>query len=134
MKNSFWFAPLLFVSAVALPGAEELFTLTPVVDGVYAAIAKPQYKTNCNAVIILLDDGVLVVDAHSKPSAARALIAQIKTITDKPVKFVVNTHFHWDHTQGNEAYPNAWPAGIEIISSEATRQNIAQRGAPRIKR
>jgi cyclase len=81
----------------------------------------------------LLDDGVLVVDTHSKPSAARALIEQIKKITDKPVKYVVNTHFHWDHYQGNEAYPSSWPAGVEIISSEATRANIEQRGIPRVK-
>src|SRR2546430_6259048 len=60
-------------------------------------------------------------DVCSSDLAARAVIAQIKKLTDKPVKFVVNTHFHWDHYQGNEAYPSSWPAGIEIISSEATR-------------
>src|SRR6266403_2557798 len=72
-------------------------------------------------------------DIHSKPSAARALIEQIKKLTPKPVKFVVNTHFHWDHYQGNEAYPSSWPAGVEIISSEATRTSIEQRGIPRVK-
>jgi cyclase len=113
--------------------ADDLFDIKPVADGVYAAIAKPAYKVNCNAVIILLDDGVLVVDTHSKPSAARALIEQIKKLTPKPVKYVVNTHFHWDHYQGNEAYPSSWPAGVEIISSEATRANIQQLGIPRIK-
>src|SRR5881392_419624 len=84
-------------------------------SGVYAAIAKPAYKVNCNAAIILFGDAVLVVDTHSKPSAARALIEQIKKLTDKPVRYVVNTHFHWDHYQGNEAYPSSWPAGVEII-------------------
>ena len=77
---------------------------------------------------------MLVVDTHSKPSAARGLIAQIKTLTDKPVKYVVNTHFHWDHYQGNQAYPSSWPAGVEIISSEATRESIEERGIPRVKR
>src|SRR6267142_345304 len=115
------------------PAAENLFDIKPVADGVYAAIAKPAYRVNCNAAIILLEDGVLVVDTHSKPSAARALIAQIKKLTDKTVKYVVNTHFHYDHYQGNEAYPSAWPAGIEIISSEATRANIQRLGIPRIK-
>jgi len=113
--------------------AQELFDIKPVADGVYAAISKPAYKVNCNAVIILLGDSVLVVDTHSKPSAARALIAQIKKLTDKPVRYVVNTHFHWDHYQGNEAYPSSWPAGIEIISSEATRNNIQRLGIPRVK-
>jgi cyclase len=113
--------------------ADDLFEIKPIADGVYAAISKPAYKVNCNAAIILLDDGVLVVDTHSKPSAARALIEQIKKLTPKPVKFVVNTHFHWDHYQGNEAYPSSWPTGVEIISSEATRNNIQHLGIPRIK-
>jgi cyclase len=113
--------------------ADDLFDIKPVADGIYAAIAKPAYKVNCNAAIIFLDDGVLVVDTHSKPSAARALIEQVKKLTPKPVKFVVNTHFHWDHYQGNEAYPSSWPGGVEIISSEATRASIEQRGIPRVK-
>ena len=126
-----WFSLLLF--SVSCFAADDLFDIKPVADGVYAAIAKPAYKVNCNGVIILLDDGVLVVDTHSKPSAARALIEQIKKITDKPVRYVVNTHFHWDHYQGNQAYPSSWPAGVEIISSSATRTNIEQRGIPRVK-
>src|SRR5437588_3105823 len=124
---------ILFLFLPASSVADDLFDIKPVADGVYAAIAKPAYKVNCNAAIIFLDDSVLVVDTHSKPSAARAVIAQIKKLTDKPVKFVVNTHFHWDHYQGNEAYPSSWPAGIEIISSEATRANIERLGIPRIK-
>jgi glyoxylase-like metal-dependent hydrolase (beta-lactamase superfamily II) len=131
MKRIAWFAVLLFLTSPCL--SQELFDIKPVADGVYAAIAKPAYKINCNAAIILLDDGVLVVDTHSKPSAARELIAQIKKLTDKPVKYVVNTHFHWDHYQGNQAYPSSWPAGVEIISSQATRDNIEQRGIPRIR-
>jgi cyclase len=123
---------LFFLPASCL-AAEDLFDIKPMAEGVYAAIAKPAYKLNCNAAIIFLGDSVLVVDTHSKPSAARALIEQIKKLTPKPVKFVVNTHFHWDHYQGNEAYPSSWPAGVEIISSEATRQNIQRIGLPRIK-
>jgi cyclase len=133
MKRLRWLGIVVMACAPSLAGADELFEIKPVVEGVYAAIAKPQYKVNCNAAIILLDDGVLVVDTHSKPSAARALIAQLKTLTDKPVKFVVNTHFHWDHYQGNQAYPSSWPPGIEIISSEATRESIEYRGIPRVK-
>src|SRR5215510_4045818 len=122
---------LFFLGESAL--AQDLFDIKPVADGVYAAISKPAYKVNCNAVIIFLGDSVLVVDTHSKPSAARSLIAQIKKLSDKPVRYVVNTHFHWDHYQGNEAYPSSWPAGIEIISSEATRNNIQRLGIPRVK-
>src|SRR3989442_13935949 len=58
---------------------------------------------------------------------------QIRAIPDKPVKWVVNTHFHWDHYQGNQAYVGAWPAGTEIIASHATREAIESRGIPRVK-
>ena len=131
MKRFPWFAVFLLLPVTCL--ADDLFDIKPVAEGVYAAIAKPAYKVNCNAAIVLLDDGVLVVDTHSKPSAARGLIEQIKRMTDKPVKYVVNTHFHWDHYQGNQAYPSSWPAGVEIISSEATRLSIERRGIPRVK-
>ncbi len=132
MKSRLLLLLFLVLPATCL-AADDLFDIKPIADGVYAAIAKPAYKVNCNAAIILLGDGVLVVDTHSKPSAARALIELIKKLTPKPVKFVVNTHFHWDHYQGNEAYPSSWPAGVEIISSEATRQNIQRIGIPRVK-
>src|SRR5215471_14177230 len=133
MRRILFSTAVLCLLAASLARAEDLFDVKPMADGVYAAISKPAYKVNCNAVIIFLGDSVLVVDTHSKPSAARALIAQIKKLTDKPVRYVVNTHFHWDHYQGNEAYPSSWPAGIEIISSEATRDNIRRLGIPRVK-
>src|ERR1043166_7960439 len=131
MKRLFALAALLLFAVTARP--EALFDIKPLADGVWAAIAKPAYKVNCNAAIILLGDSVLVVDTHSKPSAARALIEQIKKLTDKPVRYVVNTHFHWDHYQGNQAYPSSWPVGVEIISSEMTRFNIQRLGIPRVK-
>jgi cyclase len=136
MRRLHWPENLLVLFLLVGPSvaaAEELFEIKPVVEGVYAAIAKEQYKVNCNAVIILLDDSVLVVDTHSKPSAARALQAQIKTLTPMPVKYVVNTHFHWDHYQGNQAYLDTWPKDVLIISSEATRESIEYRGIPRVK-
>ena len=133
MRRTSLFVLLLCLLSVSVAHSEDLFDIKPMADGVYAAIAKPAYKINCNAAIILLGDSVLVVDTHSKPSAARALIEQIKKITNKPVRYVVNTHFHWDHYQGNQAYPSSWPAGVEIISSRATRENIEHRGIPRVK-
>ena len=113
--------------------AEPLFDLKKAADGVYLAVARLQYKINSNAAVIVLDNGVLIVDTHSKPSAARALMEQIKTVTDKPVRYVVDSHFHWDHYQGNAAYVQSYPHGIEIISSEVTRRNILNRGLPRLK-
>jgi glyoxylase-like metal-dependent hydrolase (beta-lactamase superfamily II) len=94
-------------------------------DGVYGAIAHPRYKTNCNGAVILTDDGVIVVDSHSKPSASKALYTQIQDLTKKPVIKVINTHFHWDHRQGNESYAATNPK-VEIIASENTKANLTK--------
>ncbi len=111
----------------------QLFEIKPVTDDVYAAIAKPTFRINCNAAIFILRNEVVVVDAESRPSAAQEVIEQIKRLTDKPVKHLIITHFHGDHFQGAEAYVRAWP-GIQIVSSEATRNGIAGPGTARMKR
>jgi glyoxylase-like metal-dependent hydrolase (beta-lactamase superfamily II) len=110
-----------------------LFDFKPVADGVYAAVAKPTFRTNCNSAIVILDNAVLVVDAQSKPSAAEAVIAEVKRLTDKPVEYLVLTHFHNDHTQGVQAYIRNWP-GVKIISTPETRDSIAQRTEARLER
>jgi len=109
---------------------KELFQLIKVADGVYAAIAETRYKLNCNAAVIMTDDGVIVVDSHSKPSAARALYKEIQAVTKKPVRKMINTHFHWDHWQGNEVYAAANP-GLEIVATQQTRENLTKPDAGR---
>ena len=116
------------------PGANtNLFTIEKVADGVFAALARPQVMTNCNAAIFVNSHDVLVVDAHSKPSAAAALIAQIKKeITNKPVRYLVNTHYHFDHTQGDAAY-KAGGAKVDIIASDTTKQLMTQFSRKRLQ-
>ena len=81
-------------------GEHDLFNFDKAAPGVYFAHARPQTMINCNAAIFVRSRDVVVVDAHSKPSAAAAIIGQIRRqITEKPVLYVINTHFHWDHTQ-----------------------------------
>jgi len=119
--------------AQSVGASTNLFTIEKVADGIYAALARPQILINCNAAIFVNSQDVLVVDAHSKPSAASALIAQIrKEITPKPVRYLVNTHFHWDHTQGDEAYKAA-NAKVEIIASDTTKQLMSQLSRNRLK-
>src|SRR5580704_11494415 len=119
--------------AQAQTASTNLFTIEKVAEGVFAALAKPQALTNSNATIFVLDRDVLVVDAHSKPSAAAALLAQIrKEVTVKPVRYLVNSHFHWDHTQGDAAYKTA-NAKVEIIASDATKQLMTQLQRDRLK-
>src|SRR6185295_2631737 len=115
-------------AADARTADKEVFELKPVADGIYAAIAAPRYKVNSNAAVIVTNDGVIVVDSHSKPSAAYALYREIQAITKQPIKKIINTHFHWDHWQGNQVYAEAFP-DLEIITSERTRANLTTPGA-----
>ena len=105
-----------------------------VADTIYGAIAKPTAMLNCNAAVIVNRDHVLVVDTHSKPSAAKALIRQIRDeITQLPVRYVVDSHLHGDHAMGNEAYPEVFGGGVEVISSVKTREWMEKLGLARLK-
>ena len=89
---------------------------------------------NCNAAVVVNRDHVLVVDTHSKPSAAKALIRQIRDeITTLPVRYVVDSHLHGDHAMGNEAYPDVFGANVEVISSVKTREWLEKLGVSRMK-
>jgi glyoxylase-like metal-dependent hydrolase (beta-lactamase superfamily II) len=133
MRNPILLSASFAILLAGRAGAADLFDLEKVADGVYAALAKPRNPINCNAAVVVYDEGVLVVDTHSRPSSARGLLAELKAVTDKPVRYAVNTHFHWDHAQGNHAYPVAFPGQVAIVSSEATRENLARLGMQRVK-
>jgi cyclase len=112
------------------PG-DARFDVKKIADGVHVAVAAPAYKVNCNTAIIESDDGVVVVDTHSKPSAARVIVQELRALTARPVRYVVNTHFHWDHWHGNEVYPAAYP-NAEIITNQITREAMVKKGLKRI--
>src|SRR3989449_4013462 len=76
--------------------------------------------------------GVGNVDALSKPAPARLIVQELRGLTTKPVRYVVNTHFHWDHWHGNEVYPAAYP-NAEIITNQITREAMATKGLKRIQ-
>jgi cyclase len=111
---------------------DATFDVKKVENGVWVAVAGAAYKVNCNAAIIENDDGVMVVDTHSKPSAARVIVARLREMTSKPVRYVVNTHFHWDHWHGNEVYPAAYP-NAEIVTNQITREAMVKKGLKRIQ-
>jgi cyclase len=105
------------------PGADyqgQAFTFNRIQDDVYHAVGTGKVAVGCNASIIINANDVMVVDSHISPAAAWALVEELKAITPKPVKFVVNTHFHFDHVHGNQIFPG----DVEIIGHEFTRQMI----------
>src|SRR5437763_15390102 len=96
-------AVLLFAASSALAQNAD-FDLIKVADGVYAAVAKPGGLASGNAGFVIGDDGVVVVDTFFTPAAADELVAEIAKLTPKPIKFAINTHYHLDHTGGNQVF------------------------------
>jgi glyoxylase-like metal-dependent hydrolase (beta-lactamase superfamily II) len=94
------------------------FVLKQIGPGVYAAIDGPEHKAGSNAGFVIGDDGVLVVDAFFNREAARALVAEIRRLTPRPIRYVVNTHYHADHTGGDQALRDA---GAVIIAHKNVR-------------
>ena len=84
------------------PKAEDDFQLVKVAEGVYAGIAKPGGLASGNAGFIVGDGGVLIVDTFFTPIAVEELIGEIGKLTAQPIKYAVNTHYHLDHTGGNQ--------------------------------
>jgi glyoxylase-like metal-dependent hydrolase (beta-lactamase superfamily II) len=102
-------------------------TVTKLADGVYEIRHPdaPDTFPQGNTTVIIGDRGVFVVDSCLLPSSAREDIAQIKKWTDKPVMFLLNTHWHFDHTLGNATYAAAFP-NIQIIAQAHTLKEIAE--------
>ena len=100
-------------AAQTAPPAELPFVLKEIGPGVYAAISPES-----NAGFIVGDDAVLVVDSFLHPSTARALLGEIRKITPKPVRYVVNTHYHGDHISGDPIFKDA---GAIIVAHRNVR-------------
>ena len=112
-------------SSSALPPGMITYQTVKLADGVYGFIP-PEDNTpfvSGNSVAIIGDDSVLVVDSGHSPTTTARIIAEIKQLTDKPVRFLVNTHWHPDHNAGNGLYQEAFP-GLAIVSTPATRDGI----------
>src|ERR1051325_1128480 len=99
----------VFYAAAALAQSPD-FAIKKVGENVYAAIGVDGGKAGSDAGFIVGDKGVLVVDTFTTVEAARALLDEIRKVTPQPVRFVVNTHYHLDHTGGNSVFAEAGAA------------------------
>jgi glyoxylase-like metal-dependent hydrolase (beta-lactamase superfamily II) len=98
-------------------------TSQKVAEGVYLFTTTPYGDAGLsgNSVAILSDEGVLVFDSNGTPETAATVLAEIRKLTDKSVRYLVNSHWHWDHWGGNQVYLGAFP-GLQIITHEKTRE------------
>ncbi len=97
-----------------------------IADGVYLFQTAPYGPVGLdgNSIVILSEVGALVFDTNGTPSAAAAVLAEIRQLTNKPVRYIVNSHWHWDHWYGTEVYARAFPDAT-VIAHDKTRQLMA---------
>ncbi|MCE2399807.1 MBL fold metallo-hydrolase [Candidatus Poribacteria bacterium] len=95
--------------------------LVKVTDRVYL------FRNIVNSSIIIGDNGVAVIDTQVNQMMGRRLLKAIRTITDKPILYAINTHYHWDHTNGNIIFRQE---GATVVAREMTKDFMVNR-APR---
>jgi glyoxylase-like metal-dependent hydrolase (beta-lactamase superfamily II) len=99
--------------------AEKTISFDEIGRGLYAFTA----EGDPNSGIIVGDDSVMVVDAQATPVMALEVIERVRKVTDKPIKYVLLSHYHAVRVLGASAYTDA-----EVIASDSTRELIVERG------
>ncbi|MBI4540032.1 MAG: MBL fold metallo-hydrolase [Gemmatimonadetes bacterium] len=105
------------------------FRVVEVAPNAFAAIAVPGGDAGSNSGFLITRRGVVVFDSHLTPAAADSLLAQVRARTSLPVRFLINSHFHGDHTHGNGAFPG----DVEIISHATTRERLLSDTMPGLR-
>ncbi len=125
---------LLFSLLLLLPTTQVFADLTKIADGVYSYVgekdASAAHSFAANAGIVIGRDGILVVDTLISAREAQRFLADIRKVSDKPIRYVVNTHTHLDHAFGNCVFAGA---GAVVISQLADRDMLERNGAATLR-
>lgn len=111
-----WLRPATTVTAQGGPRHR----MTKITDTIYRADNPGTPGINSTSWVFINDKDVLVTDSEGSPASAQSLIAGVATVTDKPVRYLVDTHFHIDHAYGNSALPSS----VQIIGHEFARRML----------
>ena len=124
-------AVALVIGQAATLAQNQKLEIVKLADGVYAGIYSEirMDPVEGNSLIVVGADGVLVLDSGRTPDSARTMMSEIRKLTDKPIRVVVNSHWHDDHIFGNQAYQDAFP-DVRIIAHRNTREDMQQQVVP----
>jgi glyoxylase-like metal-dependent hydrolase (beta-lactamase superfamily II) len=127
-------AALTIIAPLTAAAQNQTLEFTRLADGVYGAIYSEfrMDPVEGNSLVVVGRDAVLVLDSGRSPATGRRIIAEIRKITDRPVRYLVNSHWHDDHVFGNQAYVEAFP-GVEVIAHRHTRVDMQERSIPSLK-
>ena len=119
-------------TAAAQPSPYHIKQLAPGVHAVIREVERGK-PSDSNVLIIINESDVVVVDANIFPESARQTVREIKKLTSKPVRYVVNTHWHSDHHYGNAIYAKAYP-GVEFVGHPHTRHMVLTSDMPDLEK
>jgi len=105
-----------------IPGSDKNTYAIPGTD--YDAKGRTQ-STGGNTAVLVIDTGVVLVDTMN-PGSGAEILAQVRTVTDKPITLIINSHTHYDHAGSNTEFP----ATVEFAAHENTRNNMAKPECP----
>jgi len=113
-------------SPAVKPAATVGFSVEKLADGIFAAVRTdpPGLMVDANSLFIVNERDVVVVDA---PEASAEMITALRKVTDKPVSFLINTHWHDDHVIGNAVWRNAYP-DVRFIAQASLREYLPDTG------
>ena len=103
------------------PGSLPSRNFEKVAEGVYYATSTGSITTVSNVVVVVNDEDVLIVDPGVTAAAATALVADVKKLTNKPIKYVVDSHYHYDHAFGNQVFG----PDVTIIGHDTVRRRLS---------
>ena len=114
--------PAFFVRQPAIPHGFRVDTIAP---GVVAFVRREPlgYGNESNSLLIVGEEAAAVVDAQMNLTDTREVIAAIRQVTSRPIRYVVNTHCHDDHVTGNIEYAKAYP-GVEFVASKTMAEEM----------
>jgi glyoxylase-like metal-dependent hydrolase (beta-lactamase superfamily II) len=141
MRKFLFFLFVLLFTSLNIQAQEKLpesniFTVQEVAPQVWALIVKPTSNVPAvsNTAFFTLGDRVAIVDSHFTPAAARETARIVKIVTgNKPIHYLINTHWHPDHVQGNSTYSSFFPQALNIIAHTNTRRDIQNKEIPSLK-
>src|SRR5258706_7883041 len=126
LKSASVLAVFMPVFAAGFASAQDLGPqIRKVEDGVYVYVGK-NFNSNCG--IVLAGDGVVLIDSGHNPTDSRAILAAVKKLTPLPVRFLIDTEPHPDHTTGHFVFSP--PAAIVAAEGAGDSMRSRERGDP----
>ena len=115
---------LLIVAAYAHTPQGQIRSVHQLAPGVFTRIGDRDARQPANTSWVEFQEFVVVIEANT-PWGIRAVLPEIKKTTSKPIRYVFDTHYHWDHTQGNSVMADE---GVTVVCSQDCATELAVKG------